>query len=106
LRHAGETFNRGAAAVALAGPEAAAGASMELARLRDSPSKLPPSCRDAFLLSIEVLTHAEIAGRLGMSVCTIDRFMVKAWAHLRRDFGTEFEDRDTEVVGATLGLAD
>jgi DNA-directed RNA polymerase specialized sigma24 family protein len=37
------------------------------------------------------LTHAEIAGRLGVSVRTIDRFMVKAWDHVRGNFGTEFE---------------
>jgi RNA polymerase sigma factor (sigma-70 family) len=93
LRHASETFNLGANAVAPANPEAAAGASIELARLHNLLSKLPPSCRDAFLLNrIEGLTRAEIAGRLGVSVRTIDRFMVKAWDHLRRHYGTEFED--------------
>jgi RNA polymerase sigma factor (sigma-70 family) len=65
---------------------------MELARLHASLSKLPPLCRDAFLLNrVEGLTHAEIAGRLGVSVRTIDRFMVRAWDHLRRHFGGEFE---------------
>jgi DNA-directed RNA polymerase specialized sigma24 family protein len=54
---------------------------------------LPPLCRDAFLLNrVEGLTHAEIAGRLGVSVRTIDRFMVRAWNHLRGHFGTEFEN--------------
>jgi len=92
LRHAGETFNLGANAASSANPEAAAGASIELARLHDLLSKLSPSCRDAFLLNrIEGLTHAEIAGRLGVSVRTIDRFMVNARDHLRCHFGTEFE---------------
>ena len=73
-------------------PETAMGASMELARLRASLSKLPPLCRDAFLLNrVEGLTHAEIAGRLGVSVRTIDRFMVKARDHVRSQFGTELE---------------
>lgn len=68
-------------------------ASMELARLHTSLSKLPPLCRDAFLLNrVEGLTHAEIAGRLGLSERTIDRFMVRAWNHLRGHFGTEFEN--------------
>ena len=78
--------------MAPANPEAATGASMQLARLDASLSKLPPLCRDAFLLNrVEGLTHAEIAGRLGVSVRTIDRFMVRAWDHLRRHFGGEFE---------------
>ena len=92
LRHAGEAFDLGANAVAPANPEDSTSAAMELARLHDSLSKLPPLCRDAFLLNrVEGLTHAEIAGRLGVSVRTIDRFMVKAWDHVRGHFGTEFE---------------
>jgi RNA polymerase sigma factor (sigma-70 family) len=93
LRYVGEAFDLEANAVAPANPEAATGASMELARLHASLSKLPPLCRDAFLLNrVEGLTHAEIAGRLGVSVRTIDRFMVRAWNHLRGHFGTEFEN--------------
>jgi DNA-directed RNA polymerase specialized sigma24 family protein len=38
------------------------------------------------------LTHAEIARRLGVSVRTIDRFMVRAWDHLRGHFEPEFDD--------------
>ena len=83
LRYAGEVFDLNVTAT---------GASMELARLHASLAKLPPLCRDAFLLNrVEGLTHAEIAGRLGVSVRTIDRFMVRAWDHLRRHFGGEFE---------------
>ena len=83
LRYAGEVFDLDVTAT---------GASMELARLHASLAKLPPLCRDAFLLNrVEGLTHAEIAGRLGVSVRTIDRFMVRAWDHLRRHFGGEFE---------------
>jgi RNA polymerase sigma factor (sigma-70 family) len=93
LRYAGEAFDPDTDAAAPGNPEAAMGASMELARLRASLSKLPPLCRDAFLLNrVEGLTHAEIAGRLGVSVRTIDRFMVKARDHVRSQFGTELKD--------------
>ena len=88
LRYAGEGFALACNAEAPASPEAAAGGAMELRRLQASLAELPPLCRDAFLLNrIEDLTHAEIAARLGVSVRTIDRHMVKAWEHLRRHFG-------------------
>ena len=65
---------------------------MELRRLQASLAELPPLCSDAFLLNrIEDLTHAEIAARLGVSVRTIDRYMVKAWEHLREHFGRGYE---------------
>jgi DNA-directed RNA polymerase specialized sigma24 family protein len=51
LRYVGEAFDLEANAVAPANPEAATGASMELARLHASLSKLPPLCRDAVLLN-------------------------------------------------------
>ncbi len=92
LRFAGEVFDPDTDAAAPGNPEAAMGASMELARLRASLSKLPPLCRDACLLNrVEGLTHAEIAGRLGVSVRTIDRFMAKARDYVRSQFGTELE---------------
>ena len=92
LRYSGDGFEFEAHAAAPASPEAATSATLELARLHVLLSKLPRPCRDAFLLNrIEGLTHAEIAGRLGVSVRTIDRFMVKAWDHLRRHFEPEFE---------------
>jgi RNA polymerase sigma factor (sigma-70 family) len=88
LRYAGEGFALACIAEAPASPEAAAGGAMELRRLQASLAEMPPLCRDAFLLNrIEDLTHAEIAARLGVSVRTIDRHMVKAWEHLRRHFG-------------------
>ena len=88
LRYAGEGFALACNAEAPASPEAAAGGAMELRRLQASLAELPPLCRDAFLLNrVEDLTHAEIAARLGVSVRTIDRHMVKAWEHLRRHFG-------------------
>ncbi|MGH6867487.1 MAG: RNA polymerase sigma factor [Methylocella sp.] len=86
-RYAGEGFALAWNAEAPASPEAAAGGAMELRRLQASLSELPPLCRDAFLLNrVEELSHAEIAARLGVSVRTIDRYMVKAWEHLRGHF--------------------
>jgi RNA polymerase sigma-19 factor, ECF subfamily len=88
LRYAGEGFALDCNAEAPASPEAAAGGAMELRRLQASLAALPPLCRDAFLLNrIDDLTHAEIARRLGVSERSIDRYMVKAWEHLRGHFG-------------------
>jgi RNA polymerase sigma factor (sigma-70 family) len=88
LRYAGEGFGHDCNAEAPASPEAAAGGAMELRRLQASLGELPPLCRDVFLLNrIEDLTQAEIAARLGVSERAIDRYIVKAWAHLRGHFG-------------------
>ena len=92
LRCAGEGFGLDCNAAAPPSPEAAAGGAMELRRLQASLCELPSLCRQAFLLNrIEELSHAEIAGRLGVSVRTIDRYMGKAWEHPRRHFGREYE---------------
>lgn len=92
LRYAGEGLGFDCNAEAPASPGAAAAGAMELRRLQASLAKLPPLCRDAFLLNrIEELTHAEIAGRLGVSVRTIDPYMVKAWAHLGGHFESGYE---------------
>jgi RNA polymerase sigma factor (sigma-70 family) len=92
LRYAGEGFGLDCNAEALASPEAAAGGAMELRRLQAFLAELPPLCRDAFLLNrIEDLTHAEISRWLGVSERTIDRYMVKAWEHLRGHFGRGYE---------------
>lgn len=88
LRYAGEGFALACNAESPASPEAAAGGAMELRRLQASLAELPPLCRDAFLLNrIEDLTNAEIAARLGVSARTVDRYMARAGAHLRRHFG-------------------
>lgn len=69
-------------------PEAASEGAMELRRLQAALAELPPLCRAAFLLNrIDGLTYAEIAERLGLSVRTIDRYMVRAWNHVRGQVG-------------------
>lgn len=92
LRYASEGYEIDATIADSANPEVAAGASIELARLQTCLAKLPAPCREAFLLSrAEGLTHAEIAKRLGVSVRTVDRFMVKAWETVRGQFEPDFE---------------
>ncbi|MCI0601217.1 MAG: sigma-70 family RNA polymerase sigma factor [Beijerinckiaceae bacterium] len=88
LRHAGESLEFVCNAEATPSPEAAAGGVMDLQRVEASLAELPRLCREAFLLKrIEQLSHAEIARRLGVSVRTVDRYMVKVLDHLRGNFG-------------------
>jgi RNA polymerase sigma factor (sigma-70 family) len=66
-------------------PESEAMRVVEMRRFHASLAELPPLCRDAFLSNqIEGQTRAEIAKRLGLSVRTIDRHILRALAHVRR----------------------
>lgn len=57
---------------------------MELYCIHAALEELPPQCRKAFLLNrIDGLTYPEIAKELGLSVRTIERYMIKALTHLR-----------------------
>jgi RNA polymerase sigma-70 factor (ECF subfamily) len=77
---------------AASGPEAAIEGVILAQRLQAYLGELPGTCRAAFLLNlVEDLTHAEIAGRLGVSIRTVDRHMVKALDHLRRRFRTPWK---------------
>ncbi len=70
-----------------ASPESEAALALEMRRFHASLAELPPLCRDAFVLNqIEGRTRAEIATRLGLSVRTIDRHILRAFAHVRRRF--------------------
>jgi RNA polymerase sigma-70 factor (ECF subfamily) len=58
---------------------------LEVRHFVSALTELPPLCRQAFLLNqIEGVTRSEIAKRLGLSVRTIDRHVVRALAHVRR----------------------
>lgn len=71
-------------ATASAAPEATAERAIEFRRFEASLAELPPRCSEVFLLTlIDGLTHAEVARRLGMSVRTVDRHIVKALDHVR-----------------------
>jgi len=66
-------------------PESEAVRALEMRRFHASLAELPPLCQEAFLLNqIEGQTRAEIAKRLGLSVRTIDRHILRAFDHLRR----------------------
>ena len=60
-------------------PEAQADAAGRLEKLSAALAKLPPQCRDAFLLNrLEKLTYAQIAARLGISTKTVQRHIERA----------------------------
>jgi RNA polymerase sigma factor (sigma-70 family) len=89
LRHVAESIEIACTAEAPPSPESTAGRVIELRRLEASLAELPRLCREAFLFSrVEELSHAEIARRLGVSVRTIDRYIARALAHLRENFGS------------------
>lgn len=55
----------------------------ELAVVLEGLRKLPERTRNVFLLArLERMRHAEIARRLGISVSTVEKHIVKALAHL------------------------
>lgn len=66
-------------------PESEAIRALEMRRFHASLAELPPRCREAFILNqIEGRTRAEIATQLGLSVRTVDRHILRAFAHVRR----------------------
>lgn len=86
--HAGDNVEIDQLAGNAGSPEAASEGAMELRQLQAALAELPPLCRAAFLLNrIDGLTYAEIAERLGLSIRTIDRYMVRAWNHVRGQTG-------------------
>jgi RNA polymerase sigma factor (sigma-70 family) len=85
LRYADDEIEFLSFALANAAPEAAIERAFEIRRFQTCLAELPPRCSEVFLLNlIDGLTHAEIAKRLGISVRTVDRHIVKALDHLRR----------------------
>jgi RNA polymerase sigma factor (sigma-70 family) len=63
------------------------GARQELARFEEILLRLPPGCRQVFLLrKVEDLTHDEIARRLGISRKTVENHMTRAYRLLREAY--------------------
>lgn len=55
-----------------------------LAILRKAVEELPTRCREVFMLhKFEGLTHAEIAGRLGISRNMVEKHIIRGLAHCR-----------------------
>lgn len=67
-----------------ASPEQAVMSQAELAQLDEALRELPSKCRDVLYLSrVEGMTHAEIAGKLGVSKSLVDKYAVRALVHCR-----------------------
>ncbi len=63
------------------------GARQELARLEEILLRLPPGCRQVFLLrKVEDLTHEEIARQLGITRKTVENHMTRAYRLLREAY--------------------
>jgi RNA polymerase sigma factor (sigma-70 family) len=66
-------------------PDKALETRQRLALLQAALDELPPSCRDALLLSrVEELTHAEVAERLGVSCSMVSKNIMRALRHCER----------------------
>jgi RNA polymerase sigma-70 factor (ECF subfamily) len=62
-------------------------ARQELARFEEILLRIPPGCRQVFLLrKVENLNHDEIARRLGISTKTVENHMTRAYRLLREAY--------------------
>ncbi len=79
-------------------PDDAVEAKERVQLLRDAIAELPPKCRQVFLLhKFMELSHADIAGRLGISKNMVEKHVMKAMTHCRRRV-----EADSEVPRADL----
>ncbi|MCZ6831181.1 MAG: sigma-70 family RNA polymerase sigma factor [Gammaproteobacteria bacterium] len=69
----------------LASPERAALAREQLAQVEAALNKLPLKCQRAFLMHrSRSMTYPEIADELGVSVSTVEKYMIRALQHCRK----------------------
>lgn len=69
-------------------PEQVVGAQIELQRVLDAVEELPEKCRKAFLMSrSEHKSYTQISKELGVSVSTVEKYLIKSLDHLRRTVG-------------------
>lgn len=69
-------------------PEQRALYDQQVARLSKAILELPPKCQRVYLLKrVHDLSHAEIAGRCGISVKMVEKHLATALAQLRRKVG-------------------
>ncbi len=65
-------------------PDRSAGAQKDLEKLQKAVHKLPPKCQKAFLLSrVQHKTYGEIGDELGVSVSTVEKYIITALQYLR-----------------------
>lgn len=66
-------------------PEEAVDSRLQLARIDALVRELPPRTQQIFVLNrIDGLTHAEVAGRLGVSESAVQKHLATAIAHMTR----------------------
>ena len=71
-------------------PEQVTNAQIELEKVLASIDDLPEKCRRAFLMSrSEHKTYTEISQTLGVSVSTVEKYMITALEHLRHQLSAE-----------------
>lgn len=69
-------------------PEQRAAYDQQVARLSKAILELPPKCQRVYLLKrVHNLSHAEIAGRCGISIKMVEKHLATALAQLRRKVG-------------------
>lgn len=84
----GETLSPAASAVTAGDPEQAVAARQQLERIRSAILRLPPLCRQAFILHrFHGLSYGEIAVRLGVSVSSVEKYIIRALDACRREVG-------------------
>lgn len=85
-----ETATYDTAASATPGVAQQVMARQELKLLEDAIAQLPPGCRNVLLLrKVELLSHREIADRLGISISTVEKQHVRALRLLRAALATD-----------------
>jgi RNA polymerase sigma factor (sigma-70 family) len=74
-------------------------ARQELHELEQAIQRLPEGCRTVLLLrKVELLSHQEIADRLGIAVSTVEKQHARALRLLRADLSSQTEPTATGIV--------
>ena len=77
-------------------PESACSTQQLLSQLQNAIDRLPPRCREVFLLTrIEGMAHADAAAILGISRSAVEKHLARANALLRADLGIGWDGVDS-----------
>jgi RNA polymerase sigma-70 factor (ECF subfamily) len=83
-----ESYDESVHALAELSPEEVHAGRRDIERLVEALNELPDRTRNAFLLArMEGLKHPEIARRLGVSVSSVEKYVLKATVHLAKRVG-------------------